>query len=189
VVRFTLSVCSERLRRALDLILVPLLVGLPVLAPAAEIPQSAWRRGAFPVVSFSGYTSHYGQRIGPGGGHELHRGLDIAAPLGSPIRNWWGGVVREVINDDACGLGLRIASGPYEHLYCHLAGHVQTAVYRSGTVALAAGSRVRAGQLIGHVGLSGRSTGPHLHWALRFRGHWCDPARVLRAMAAAHRRP
>ena len=109
--------------------------------------------------------------------------------MGSPVRNWWGGVVREVIVDGRCGLGLLIASGPYEHIYCHLAGSASAGVYRSGPVALAAGSRVRSGQLIGHVGLSGRTTGPHLHWGLRYRGQWLDPAAVLRAMAAARTRP
>ena len=156
---------------------------------AAASSASPWRRGVFPVASFSGYTSHFGLRSGPAGASELHHGLDIAAPYGSPIRNWWGGVVQEVIVDGGCGLGLLIASGPYEHLYCHLAGSAAAGVYRSGPVALAPGSPVRSGQLIGHVGLSGRTTGPHLHWGLRYRGRWLDPATVLRAMAAARARP
>ena len=62
------------------------------------------------MTVFSGYTSHFGQRIGPSGSLEPHHGLDIAAPLGSPIRNWWGGVVKEVIDDGRCGLGLLILS-------------------------------------------------------------------------------
>ena len=85
------------------------------------------------------------------------RGLDIAAPLGSPIRNWWEGTVNEVIRD---GGG-----------------------YRNGGVTL----RVRTGQVIGHVGMSGSTTGPQLHWGLRYRGQWMDPVPVLRAMAAARR--
>ena len=147
--------------------------------------EQRWRQGVFPVASFSGYTSHFGNRIGPGGGLEPHHGLDIAAPLGSPIRNWWGGRVSEVIADGGCGLGLVIRSGPYEHLYCHLAGTVEGGVYRSGPVALAVGSPVRGGQLIGHVGLSGRTSGPHLHWGIRHGGRWLNPAAILRAMAAA----
>jgi murein DD-endopeptidase MepM/ murein hydrolase activator NlpD len=138
----------------------------------------------FPVVNFAGYTSHFGFRVGPGGGREQHSGLDIAAPLGSPIRSWWGGVVSDVINDDRCGIGLVIRSGEYEHIYCHLAGQVAGGTYRSGPVTLRQGQRLRTGQLIGHVGMSGRTTGPHLHWGMRHGGRWLDPAQVLRAMAA-----
>ena len=156
-----------------------LLLGDPALA------DGRWRQGVFPVAVFSGYTSHFGQRIGPSGSLEPHHGLDIAAPLGSPIRNWWGGVVKEVIDDSRCGLGLLIQSGPYEHLYCHLSGNVQNGTYRSGAVALRSGSRVNSGALIGHVGVSGRTTGPHLHWGVRYGGRWLNPAAILRAMAAA----
>ncbi|WP_254968390.1 M23 family metallopeptidase [Cyanobium sp. CH-040] len=147
--------------------------------------RNMWTRGVFPVVSFAGYTSHFGTRTGPWGAAEPHYGLDIAAPMGSPIRNWWGGVVDSVINDGTCGLGLVIRSGEYEHIYCHLSGSVSGGVYRSGPVAIRAGQAVRTGELIGHVGVTGRSTGPHLHWGMRFRDAWVDPALVLRTMARA----
>ena len=147
--------------------------------------DTRWRHGVFPVAVFSGYTSHFGQRIGPSGGLEPHHGIDIAAPMGSPIRNWWGGVVKQVIHDSSCGLGLVIQSGPYEHIYCHLSGDVQRGIYRSGGVTLQVGSPVSSGAPIGHVGMSGRSTGPHLHWGVRYGGRWLNPAVILRAMAVA----
>jgi murein DD-endopeptidase MepM/ murein hydrolase activator NlpD len=158
------------------------------LSPAARGSSgSVWRLGVFPVVNFAGYTSHFGTRTGPWGGVEPHYGLDIAAPMGSPIRNWWGGVVQSVINDGTCGLGLVIRSGDYEHIYCHLSGSVQGGVYRSGAVRVRQGQALPMGALIGHVGVTGRSTGPHLHWGMRFRGAWIDPALVLREMARARR--
>lgn len=156
-----------------------------LLEPRPAEASSIWSRGVFPVVNFAGYTSHFGTRTGPWGAVEPHYGLDIAAPMHSPIRNWWGGVVESVINDGTCGLGLVIRSGDYEHIYCHLSGSVSGGVYRSGPVAISAGQRLRTGELIGHVGVSGRSTGPHLHWGMRFRNEWMDPALVLRAMARA----
>jgi len=161
-----------------------------VLVPSLAAPaqtEPRWRRGVFPVVRFFGYTSHFGLRAGPGGGEEPHDGLDIAAPLGSPIRNWWGGVVSDVLAGGACGNGLVIRSGPYEHLYCHMAGEVSGGIYRSGEVLVASGQRLQAGELIGHVGITGRTTGPHLHWGIRYRGQWLDPAAILRAMAMARR--
>lgn len=159
--------------------------GLLALLLAPALADGRWRLGVFPVAGFAGYTSHYGSRLGPGGSVEPHRGLDIAAPLGSPIQSWWAGVVQELISDGACGVGLVIRSGDYDHIYCHLAGAVGGGTYRSGPVSLSLGQRVGTGQLIGHVGLSGRTTGPHLHWGVRYGGQWLDPVRVLRAMAAA----
>jgi murein DD-endopeptidase MepM/ murein hydrolase activator NlpD len=152
-------------------------------APDQARAEPRWRHGVFPVVHFLGYTSRFGGRIGPGGIHEHHGGLDIAAPLGSPIRGWWGGVVQAVLSDGRCGLGVVIRSGDYEHLYCHLAGQVSGRTYSSGPVRLVVGQPVRTGQVIGHVGMSGRTTGPHLHWGISYRGRWLDPAAILRAMA------
>jgi murein DD-endopeptidase MepM/ murein hydrolase activator NlpD len=165
-------------------------LGAGTTASVAEASSAShWRQGVFPVTSFAGYTSHFGTRTGPWGGVEPHYGLDIAAPLGSPIRNWWGGVVQAVIHDNTCGVGLVIRSGAYEHIYCHLGGRVHGGVYRSGPVQLQAGQAVPTGALIGHIGLSGRTSGPHLHWGMRHGGRWLDPAAVLRAMAQARRAP
>jgi murein DD-endopeptidase MepM/ murein hydrolase activator NlpD len=165
------------------------LVGMAALVlPGSQgLAQSRWQMGAFPVTSFQAYTSHFGTRTGPWGRVEPHYGLDIAAPMGSPIRNWWAGVVQDVINDGGCGIGLVIRSGSYEHIYCHLAGTVSGGTYSSGPVVLRQGQRLRTGQLIGHVGMSGRTTGPHLHWGMRHGGRWLDPAQILRAMAAGRR--
>lgn len=173
--------CSRRRLSAAGLAAAALMI------PAAQA-RSPWSLGVFPVRQFVAYTSHFGSRARPGGGAEPHHGLDIAAPLGSTIHSWWGGVVQELINDQTCGLGLVIRSGAYEHIYCHLAGWIDGGRYRSGPVLLQPGQPVRTGQLIGHVGLSGRTSGPHLHWGLRYRGQWLDPARILRAMAAGQQR-
>lgn len=172
--------------RAVGLRALALLAALPPLWPQPLQAGNPWSLGVFPVSRFQAYTSHYGMRAGPGGVRP-HNGIDIAAPLGSPIHNWWGGVLQDVINDGACGVGLVIRSGAYEHIYCHLAGWASGDSYRSGPVLLRRGQALRTGQLIGHVGLSGRTTGPHLHWGLRHDGHWLDPARILRAMAAGRR--
>lgn len=159
------------------------------LGAASPAGASSWLYGVFPVPAFAGFTSGFGSRVHPlGGDVRPHYGVDIAAPLGSPVRSWWSGRVQEVISDGGCGNGLVIRSGDYEHLYCHLAGSTSGGVYSSGPVRLAPGQPVRRGQLIGHVGLSGRTTGPHLHWGVRYRGDWLDPARILRAMAASRSR-
>ena len=166
------------------------LLGL-VMAPVASKANLAvtWARGSFPVASFVAFSSPFGLRVHPlNGGVRPHMGLDIAAPLGSAVRNWWGGTLVEILRDSGCGNGLVIRSGPYEHLYCHLGGQVEGDTYRSGSVALRRGQALRTGQTIGHVGLTGSTTGPHLHWGVRYGERWLDPAAVLRAMAAERRR-
>ena len=162
----------------------------PLLAAPKSAMANPWRLGSFPVAHFAGYTSTFGMRMHPlGGGQRPHHGLDIAAPMGSPIRSWWTGVVKEVISDGGCGIGLVIRSGKYEHIYCHLSGRRLGGRYQSGGVLLSPGQVVRTGQVIAHVGMSGSSTGPHLHWGLRHSGKWIDPAKVLRAMARARQSP
>ena len=76
----------------------------------------------------------------------------------------------------SCGIGVVVASGGYEHIYCHL--HKQR---------MRRGQMVKAGQVIGQVGMTGRTTGPHLHWGIRYRGRWLDPALILKAMIRSHR--
>jgi murein DD-endopeptidase MepM/ murein hydrolase activator NlpD len=184
--RSVFSECGAR-RAAVALASALVLLGsLP--KPAGARGPTGWLRGVFPVASFAGYTSPFGMRTHPlSGDRRQHFGIDIAGPLGSPVRSWWHGTVTEVIRDGGCGNGLTLRSGNYEHVYCHLAGSVEGGWYRSGGVLLRAGQRVRAGQVIGHIGLTGSTTGPHLHWGIRYRGDWMDPARVLRAMAASRR--
>lgn len=176
--------CSERLRsRALAL-----LAAVPLWLCPGEARANGWLAGVFPVSGFAGFTSGYGMRFHPLGGDARHHdGIDIAAPLGSPILSWWAGTVVEVIADGGCGNGLVIRSGHYEHVYCHLAGESDGRIYRSGRVLLTLGQRVGRGELIGHVGLSGSTTGPHLHWGIRYKGVSLDPARILQAMAASRR--
>ena len=171
-------------------LLLPLALGAGFLMPGAMDPAEAsldrrWRQGIFPVAQFQTYTSHYGMRRLNGGQAQVHHGLDIAAPLGSEVRSWWSGRVLEVIQDGICGNGLVIGSGAYEHIYCHLGGTVHNGKLRSGGISLQKGHPVRFGQAIGHIGMTGRTTGPHLHWGLRYGGRWLDPARILRAMAAS----
>ena len=53
---------------------------------------------------------------------------------------------------------------------------------RAGGIVIAEGQSIPTAARIGRVGMTGRTTGPHLHWGLRFNDEWVDPALVLRAM-------
>jgi murein DD-endopeptidase MepM/ murein hydrolase activator NlpD len=151
-----------------------------------------WQGSSFPVENFQTYTSPFGMRQSVDGayGQEYHRGLDMAAPEGSYIRNWWTGTVVEVSDNSACGTSIVVESGQWEHIYCHMKGRVEIAngkryiSDRDGGLQTFEGQTVTAGTRIGRVGMSGRTTGPHLHWGLKFAGQWVDPALVLKAMYA-----
>lgn len=153
--------------------------------------NSTWQGASFPVENFQAYTSPFGYRQSPSGySQEFHHGLDMAAPDGSYIRSWWNGTVVEVSDDSACGTSVVIQSGEWEHIYCHMQGHVESAnggrymVDREGGIQMREGQQVVAGTRIGRVGMTGRTTGPHLHWGMKYSGQWVDPALVLRAMYA-----
>lgn len=67
--------------------------------------NNSWLSASFPVENFQAYTSAFGYRHSATGGAnwEFHSGLDIAAPQGSYIRNWWAGTVIKVSDRNACG--------------------------------------------------------------------------------------
>lgn len=168
----------------------------PEVSLAADDPpveaQNPWQKGAsFPVEQFTAYTSPFGYRQHPMGGYRFHYGLDLAAPLGSYIRNWWDGTVIRVGSDNACGTYVTVKSGDWTHVYCHMHGHIvvekeggRVMVDRPGGLEIRQGQTVKAGQRIGRVGMTGMTTGPHLHWGLKYQGLWVDPALVLKAMQA-----
>jgi murein DD-endopeptidase MepM/ murein hydrolase activator NlpD len=149
-----------------------------------------WQAASFPVENFQAYTSPFGYRQSATGGTnwEFHSGLDIAAPNGSYIRNWWGGTVIKVSDQGACGTHIVIQSGQWQHTYCHMQGNAGTnagrryLIDRQGGILVWEGQQIPAGERIGRVGTTGRSTGPHLHWGLKYAGNYVDPAMVLRAM-------
>lgn len=175
---------------AIAMALLPM-VRQPAQAQEVAVNPAAMMctRASFPVEDFQTYTSPFGYRRDPySGAQRFHYGLDLAAPNGSYIRNWWAGEVLWVEDDGACGTSIAIQSGEWTHIYCHMHGHVDrsgstpTLVDRSGGIQLRQGQSVPAGARIGRVGMTGRTTGPHLHWGMKYQGNWVDPALVLRAM-------
>jgi murein DD-endopeptidase MepM/ murein hydrolase activator NlpD len=164
------------------------------LIGANSTTAALWTRASFPVENFQTYTSPFGYRTDPySGSQRFHYGLDLAAPNGSYIRNWWSGSVLWVEDEGACGTSIAIQSGAWTHIYCHMQGHVEEdgndsfLVDREGGIMLRKGQPVSSGARIGRVGMTGRTTGPHLHWGLKYQGNWVDPALVLRAMYLSQR--
>jgi murein DD-endopeptidase MepM/ murein hydrolase activator NlpD len=151
--------------------------------------SAVWANGSFPVENFQSYTSPFGYRTSPvTGERQFHNGLDMAAPRGSYIRSWWSGKVTNVSDNTACGTSITIQSGEWQHVYCHMEGYVNDSrnggvlIDREGGIQLTLGQSIPAGARIGRIGMSGRTTGPHLHWVLKYNGGYVDPALVLKEM-------
>lgn len=113
-------------------------------------------------------SSPYGSRTNPVTGQfqSLHNGIDIPGPEGTPVVAMAAGtVVSTVANDPVSGNWIGVDHGNgYTTQYLHL--------YRIDVVK---GSRVAAGQQIGLLGTTGRSTGPHLHLIVKRNGSTVDP--------------
>lgn len=118
-------------------------------------------------------TSAYGERSDPFTGvPTFHSGLDLAAPRGTPVRAAADGTVTFSGRRGAAGNLVEILHGDGSRTrYAHLE-----------KAAVAVGATVRAGEVLGAVGSSGRSTGPHLHFAVERDGETVDPAALLDAI-------
>ncbi|MGI6459229.1 MAG: M23 family metallopeptidase [Candidatus Hydrogenedentales bacterium] len=116
-------------------------------------------------------TSHFGERRSAGGGaSRLHKGIDISAPKGCPIYATADGFVARAERDRS-GYGKHVIvnhAGGYSTLYAHLS-----------EIRVKAGAWVRAGQVVGEAGQTGRASGVHLHYEVRHYGEAIDPRPFL----------
>ena len=115
-------------------------------------------------------TSNFGWRRSPFGTRwRFHSGLDIARRRGVPVRSTADGVVSSAGWDGGFGRAVYVDHGL----------GVSTAYAHLHRLDVSVGERVTAGQRIGSMGSTGRSTGPHLHFELRFDGVPVDPTDYL----------
>ena len=117
-------------------------------------------------------SSSYGWRIDPFNGEKaFHEGLDFPAAVGTRINAAAGGIVSFAGPSADYGKLIRIDHGSgLETRYAH-----------SSKLFVTVGQRVEKGQEIAEIGNTGRSTGPHLHYEIRFNGNALDPRRYLKA--------
>lgn len=147
---------------------------------AASAPEPLWTgdfrapvntNGASPTDSFGTRRTFNGELA------SIHKGMDFRAHMGTPVHAANTGVVvlaRKLYYEGNCvvidhGLGLYTLS-------MHLS-----------SIDVREGQRVTTGQLLGLSGATGRVTGPHLHWAVRWQNAYLDPAKLLRLNLPATR--
>jgi len=116
-------------------------------------------------------SSGFGMRIHPILGYsKMHKGLDFAAPSGTPIYAAGDGTIERIGRFSSYGKYIRIRHrAGLKTVYAHMKG------FKSG---LRRNSRVKQGQVIGYVGSTGRSTGPHLHYEVIINNVQVNPASV-----------
>jgi murein DD-endopeptidase MepM/ murein hydrolase activator NlpD len=116
-------------------------------------------------------SSGYGRRKHPILGYtRMHKGVDFAAPKGTPIYAAGNGSVEVAGRKGGYGNYVRIRhNGTYATAYAHMNGFAK---------GIRRGTRVKQGQVIGYVGTTGRSTGPHLHYEVIRDGRQTNPMKV-----------
>lgn len=111
-------------------------------------------------------TSDYGMRTHPVlGGRRNHKGVDLAAPVGTPIYATADGFVSKAEWFSSYGNFVSLEHG----------ADLQTRYAHMSRIAVEPGTRVKKGDIIGYVGSTGRSTGPHLHYEVRVGGEAVNP--------------
>ena len=116
-------------------------------------------------------SSGYGMRRHPVLGYsKMHKGMDFAAPTGTPIYAAGDGTIEKLGRWSAYGNYIRIRhNGDIKTAYAHMSKYAK---------GLSAGSRVKQGQVIGYVGATGRVTGAHLHYEILVNGTQINPNSV-----------
>ncbi len=117
-------------------------------------------------------TSGFGMRTHPVlGGRRGHKGIDLSSATGTPIRATADGVVSRADWFSSYGLYVSLEHG----------GSLETRYGHMSRLNVAAGQNVKKGDIIGYVGSTGRSTGPHLHYEVRIAGLAVNPVPYMQA--------
>lgn len=125
---------------------------------------------AFPLAYSTGVTCAYGPRIHPiNGNKSFHYGVDLAAGMSTEIYATKSGTVTGATYGEANGYYVTINHGDgYSSIYAHMTNYV-----------VSVGDSVKQGQLIGYVGTTGWSTGPHLHFEILYNGSNVNPMNYI----------
>ena len=116
-------------------------------------------------------SSSFGMRKHPIlGFNKMHKGVDFAAPIGTPVYAGGNGIIEMVGVNGGYGKYIRIRhNNEYKTAYAHLSS------YKKG---ISKGVRVNQGDVIGYVGSTGRSTGPHLHYEIIYQNKQINPLKL-----------
>ena len=152
-----------KLNKALDSAAQPL--------EATLAAEAAYPTG-IPMTGYLDISSEFGVRSNPfsGGGYEVHEGMDFIGDIGDIVATTGEGTVTMAGPNGGYGNTVTVDHGyGYETLYAHLS-----------SVRVEVGDRVKRGQIVGHVGSTGRSSGPHLHYSIYKDKKAMDPRKLMK---------
>ncbi|HYB60211.1 MAG TPA: M23 family metallopeptidase [Methylomirabilota bacterium] len=144
------------------------------LAPKPGLGVTAFMPSIWPVQG--PITGSFGERMDPFSGEgAFHTGVDIGAPYGNPVVATADGIV--INAEEHMGYGRLVV---VDHGF-----GVTTWYAHLSSLNATVGQQVKRGEVIGYVGVSGRATGPHVHYEVRINGAPVNPMRYLRSAVAA----
>ena len=142
------------------------------LLPASAFADASYTPSIWPVLGH--ITDGFGERLDPFSGEgAFHTGVDVGADYGAPVHVTADGMVLDAGQHSGYGRVVIVDHGfGLTTWYAHLSSY-----------AVIAGTRVKRGEVIGYTGISGRSTGPHVHYEVRMNNAPVNPWRYMKATA------
>jgi murein DD-endopeptidase MepM/ murein hydrolase activator NlpD len=142
------------------------------LLPASAFADSSYTPSIWPVLGR--ITDGFGERLDPFSGEgAFHTGVDVGADYGAPVHVTADGMVLDAGQHSGYGRVVIVDHGfGLTTWYAHLSSY-----------AVIAGTRVKRGEVIGYTGISGRSTGPHVHYEVRMNNAPVNPWRYMKSTA------
>ncbi len=143
------------------------------LMPGISFADSTYTPAIWPVLGH--ITDSFGERLDPFSGEgAFHTGVDVASDYGAPVHATADGVITTAQNHSGYGRVVVIDHGfGITTWYAHLS-----------SFSAVPGARVKRGEVVGYTGISGRSTGPHVHYEVRMNNAPINPWRYMRTNPA-----
>jgi murein DD-endopeptidase MepM/ murein hydrolase activator NlpD len=143
------------------------------LMPGTSFADSTYTPSIWPVLGH--ITDSFGERLDPFSGEgAFHTGVDVASDYGAPVHATADGVI--TVADDHAGYGRLVV---IDHGFGITTWYAHLSAFSA-----VPGARVKRGEVVGYTGISGRSTGPHVHYEVRMNNAPVNPWRYMKATPA-----
>jgi murein DD-endopeptidase MepM/ murein hydrolase activator NlpD len=143
------------------------------LIPGTAFADSSYTPSMWPVLGH--ITDGFGERLDPFSGEgAFHTGVDVASDYGAPVHATADGIV--TIAQDHAGYGRLVV---VDHGF-----GITTWYAHLSSISAVSGTRIKRGEVVGYTGISGRSTGPHVHYEVRMNNAPINPWRYMKSSTA-----